>query len=424
MSLIDTTNTVDTSIYLKAKLANNMVGDNWYISNLQDKRNQDWDYRYNVINIEEELNKQVQYTKEMPCYTPIDAVIQTVKNDRGKALGDDWASLSFRDLKHPNEIGGRYRFDFSYQGEGMQDLSTMSEEEKYYNTSIWLAVNKSGISAGNALVCRRCNTNVAICGSPTRNRDNITEVRYEPGVLENELKLINIYYNQTTVVPQAEWYLTMQLNYFTNFIEINDRLILGGVDLQDESNNTIFKVKAIVKANSKRTFAKLGSAELENIPLIIIGLDRDLAGEKDDFYRRVAVEGPIYPIPVQDDLNDVPKGDYVIDMEDPNDNIVLLGSCLNKKVYLANAYEKLGEDKVEFNYYPQLNGIPEEQWDEYFSLTVTDKGFYLKNYKKYSKDYLVIKCVARLKEPQGVLNDLNIDATYEEEFRFELGGFY
>ena len=55
MALINTTNVVDSSIYLKARLPNNMVGDNYYIENLQDKRNKDWAFRYNKVDIEEEL---------------------------------------------------------------------------------------------------------------------------------------------------------------------------------------------------------------------------------------------------------------------------------------------------------------------------------------------------------------------------------
>lgn len=431
MALIDTTNTIDTSIHLKAKLSNNMVGDNWYLENLQEKRNQDWEYRYNVINIEEELNKQINYTTEMPCYTPIDAVIQTVKSDRGKPLGDDWASLAFRDLSHPNNIGFRYRFDFTYDGEGMQDLSSMSEEEKYYNTSVWLAVNKSSISAGNALVVRRCNTSVALVGSPTRDYKNITEVRYEPAVLENELKLINIYYNQTTVIPQAEWYMTMQLNYFTNFIKINDRMIIGGVDTEDESNNTLFKVKAIVKANSNRTFSKFGSYDLENIPLIILGLDRDLAGEDDDFYKRIAVQSPIYPvqsIPVEDNI---PEGEYVIDINSPEDNLILLGNTIEKQVFLIDSDGKKEYGKID-SISMELLGVPKEEqmkyytWEYLFRKDIYNNdtneiiGFKIKNLKKYDDNYLVVTCNIKA-NIETRITDIQI---YESKFYFELGGFY
>lgn len=400
-----------------------MVGDNWYIQNLQDKRNKDWEFRYNVVNIEEELKKQVNYTKELPCYTPIQVVIQSVKNDKGKSIGNDWASLSFKDLQHPNNIGYRYRFDFDYEGEGMQDLSVMSEEEKYYNTSIWLAVNKSSITPGNSLVARRCNTNIALVGSPTRDYNNITEVRYEPAVLENELKLINIYYNQTTVIPQAEWYITMQLNYFTNFIKINDRMIIGGVDVEDTSNNTVFKVKAIVKANSNRTFAKFGGYELDNIPLIIIGLDRDLAGEQDDFYQRIAVQSPLYPIQELPERYDIPDDDYIIEISNPDNMNILLGETIEKEVKLANSTEQFYSN---MKFTPELLGVPEEEQFKYFTFEVlynefnVTKGFKIKNLKKYNDNYLVIRCVVQ----DGRKSMGNNSEVLKKDFYFELGGFY
>ena len=36
MAVINTTNVIDSSMYLKAKLPKNMVGENYYIENLQD----------------------------------------------------------------------------------------------------------------------------------------------------------------------------------------------------------------------------------------------------------------------------------------------------------------------------------------------------------------------------------------------------
>ena len=127
MPLFNTTDIVDSSIFLKAKLDKNKVGSNYYIENLQNKRDKDWEYRSNIVGIEEELNKQVDYTRELPLYTPIDVAIRGVKGEKGKDLGDDWANIAFRDLKHPLNLGGRYRFSLDFP-----DMSLMSEEDKYY----------------------------------------------------------------------------------------------------------------------------------------------------------------------------------------------------------------------------------------------------------------------------------------------------
>ena len=66
MAILNTTDIVDSSIMLKARLKHNMVGDNYYIQNLQYKRDQDWEYRYNTVDIEEEKDRQIEYTTKMP----------------------------------------------------------------------------------------------------------------------------------------------------------------------------------------------------------------------------------------------------------------------------------------------------------------------------------------------------------------------
>ena len=58
MALVDTTSVIDNSIFLKAKLDKNMVGSNYYIENLQYKRDKDWEFRYNVVGSEEENKKK------------------------------------------------------------------------------------------------------------------------------------------------------------------------------------------------------------------------------------------------------------------------------------------------------------------------------------------------------------------------------
>ena len=64
MAIIDTSNTIDSSIFLKAKLKDNMVGDNYYIENIQARRNRDWDYRFNRVDIEEELEIRLKFLRD------------------------------------------------------------------------------------------------------------------------------------------------------------------------------------------------------------------------------------------------------------------------------------------------------------------------------------------------------------------------
>ena len=74
-------------------------------------------------------------------------------------MGTDWAEISFRDLKYPNPLGKRYRFSLEFP-----DMKEMSEEEKHYDTSVWIAINKAPINPRNSCVVRRCNANMRYSG--------------------------------------------------------------------------------------------------------------------------------------------------------------------------------------------------------------------------------------------------------------------
>ena len=169
MAVIDTTNVIDSAMYMKAKLKKNMVGDNYYIESLQHKVNNEWMYRYNVIDIEEENEKQKFYTKDKPVYTPTEAVIQKVVSDTGEKYADDWKKLVFQDSKHPTFHGKRFRFslDFAKNVE-------YTEEEKEKKCSIWLGVNQDAMDPTSSITVRRCNSNIVFAGSPTLSYDNIT----------------------------------------------------------------------------------------------------------------------------------------------------------------------------------------------------------------------------------------------------------
>ena len=409
MAIVDTTNVIDNSIFLKAKLDKNMVGSNYYIENLQYKRDLDWKMRYNLVDIEEELEKQCDYTTDVPKYTPIEVSIRSVKGDQGEDLGSDWGKIAFRDLKHPNFIGERFRF-----AKNFKDISTMKEEEKIYATSIWICINKTDFKAGNSCVIRRCNANIAFSGSPTKSNDYITEIHYEPVILENDLKYINTYYNQTVPVPQAEWYATMQMNYFTNNIKINDRFIFGGTDVNDKENNAAYKVKAIVKSNSEITFAPQGSAEIENIPLVIIALDKDIIDENDNFYTRVADCSPIYLVKEEN-----PTYKYDIQMEEPSEQRILLG---NTEKYTVNLYWNGKVKEAKFTFEANLTGVNKKEEKEYYTIeTLNNNSFIIHNLKSCPFGKLIVTCSC---ENPEIENSPDGNSIISQSYELELGGFY
>lgn len=291
MAIIDTTDVVESSMFLKAKLKKNMVGDNYYLQTLQQKINAEWDYRYNVFDIEEENNRQMSYTKDKPKYTPIEAVIQHVKTDKGIDLADDWQKLVFRDTKHPTCLGKRFRFSLEFEKN-----PEYTEEEKERESSIWIAINRYAMSPTSGVVVRRCNSNLMFAGSPTMSVDNITEYHCEPCILDDDFKYINIYMNDVVNVNQAEIYATMQYNYFTKNIKPNDQFIVGNVDLENKENNTVFKVKAITKFTGNKTFRVGTEEEMGTVPIIIIAMDRDVRSEKRDLEHRLSAQPALYKV--------------------------------------------------------------------------------------------------------------------------------
>jgi hypothetical protein len=396
MSVFNSTDVIDNSIFLKAKLSPNMVGDNYYIENLQDKRDSDWEYRYNRVEIEEELNKQTEYTIDSPLYTPIDVVITNVKSEKGEDLGTDWATIAFRDLKHPNKIGSRYRFALNFP-----DMTKMSEEEKYYDTSVWLCVNKTPVRAGNSCLIRRCNTNLIILGYKNRDRrkKSTMEIHYEPVVLVNDqMKYMQIYYNQTAPVPQSEWYAILQLNYFTDAIKINDRFILGTIDDEVQENNSVYKVKAVIKSNTSTTFSKGAKQEMENTPLLILAMDKDAVAPQDNFKTRVANNAPVYLIPDETDnninstiidgtqkqTNDQEKKEksvYTLVSVDSVDENIPMYEARSYKLKLLLGDEEITDYTVQYSV--QLTKKKETDWGKYFNIIYdTDGiGFTVQNLK-------------------------------------------
>lgn len=414
MAIYDTTNSLNTNVYLKAKLSKNMVGDNYYIQNLQDKRNRDWEYRYNVVDIEQEATIQKRYDSCLPVYTPLEVVIHSVKDQKGQDLGTDWAELSFKNLKHQSFLGRRYRFALDFP-----DMSLMSEEDKYFNTSVWININESPIKPGASCIVRRCNSSIALVGSPSREYGNITEVRYEPVVLENDLKYMNLYYNQTLVVPQAEWYVTMQMNYFANAIKINDRLILGGVDLADKENNSVYKVKAVIKCNSTSTFQRNVDDGIDNIPYVILALDKDMVSGEDDFEKRIPAHAPLYYVP---DIK--PVNHFYIHITDEGGETVvgnirmMLGETykFNAALYINDMLLK----NEKLTYKVTLPGIKEENWGNYFEFVQVDNNsFTIKNLKACNRGLLVINISC----PNPEYPD-DEDKVITNEFSIKLGGFY
>ncbi|MBQ9318967.1 MAG: hypothetical protein IJR82_04985, partial [Bacilli bacterium] len=273
-----------------------------------------------------------------------------------------------------------YRFSLDFP-----DMSRMDEEEKHFGTSIWLGVNKTPVKAGNTLTVRRCDTAIAFVGSPTMSYDNITEIHYEPVILENEMKYMQVYYNDTMPVPQAEWYLIMQLNYFTNQIKINDRFLFGIMDVNRRDNNSAYKVKAVIKANQEHTFIKDHNDEMLSTSLVTFALDKDSISPNDDLENRIAYNTAIYPVEYNN------QHMYYIDVNNQFKDISL------GKSYMFSAYLCYDGNVIDvpMNFSYKLNGVKEENYNKYFSISITDNTFKITN-KKQAKGKLIVTAICKV----------------------------
>ena len=397
--LYDTTNTLENSFYLKSKLGKNFVGDNYFIYSLQEKRSREWLYRSNIIDLDEEKEKQIFYCNYEPIYTPIEAAIQTAKSDKGTVLGDNWKMLSFERLDYDSKIGKRYRFSLDFK-----EFPKMSEKDKKEKASIWITVNKNSNSVGNNIMIRRCNTCLTFVGSKSiqEGKIKIIETHNEPCVLDTNMNYVNIYYNHVLNLPQADCYATLQLNYYTNFIKIGDRYFIGNTNIDDLDNNHVYSVKSVVKfEEDKTTFGNTNNGNTENIPLILLALDKSTISDVDNPETRIADRTTIYKVE-----DEIPiYNEIILKLKEPYATKILLGE---EKKYSCFAYKNNKVMPVKILFTDNF-GEPEKSNDYYEFNILGDNEFSVRNKKAYNKSKLIIVC------------------KYESvtlEIPIELGGFY
>lgn len=434
VGIIDTTGVIDSSMFLKARLPKNMVGSNYYIESLQHKVDREWLYRYNVIDIEEEKEKPLQYSSRRYDFSPVEAVIQHVISDKGEKLADDWKQLVFKDVRYKAIRGKRYRFSLDYE----QNVQ-WTEAEKQQNSSIWLTVNSDSVSATGAPVVRRCNSNLVFAGSPTMDINNIVERHIEPCIIEDDLKYINIYTNDVVALNQAEIYATMQYNYYTKNIKPNDRFFVGNVDPEYRDSNTVFKVAAISRYGGNSTYLVGTSEGIQDIPLITISLNRDVISTRDNVTTRLTTQPSLYRVPevetptvvLPDKKEELPQiipddtakteptvpdkqqqeSNYRISVEHDSDGTVLKDEEVVYSCRLLAGKEEIKE--VEFECIGELSDTKAPE--SYFKIeSISNCVFKLVNLKPCFKSALVLKF--RCNTPTG--------EKVETQLAVKLRGYY
>lgn len=236
----------------------NYVKDNYYLRTLQDKVDADWEYRPNRVDIEEE---SVRGSLE---YVPMEAVVQSVRNDKGEKVSEDIMRLVFRDIRYSSKIGTKYRFSFNF------DLEE-PDEDKF----IWLVTNREELTPTASSVITRCNGTIA---STYKDENGVNQIHYEPVISATALSSTNFHFDEAIVTAKADLTMIVQYNQYTMNYYINQRFIVGP--------NQVYKVSAIQNTNSLATFKP------EDIGLMVLYANFDQLSEQDNLETRLAYNKP------------------------------------------------------------------------------------------------------------------------------------
>ena len=235
---------------------------NYYLHTLQDKIDADWKYRPNRVDIEEQEIEDWGTDK----YTPIEVVIQTLKNDKGEKLADDYKKLVFRDIQHDKLLGRKYRFSFNF------DL-----EEDDIDKFCWLVTNMNVTDPTSSVVITRCNGTIA---SVFKNADGYNDVHIEEVIAGTDLSGTGFHFNEAILTQKDSIAIIVQANAYTRQYYINQRFIVG--------YDTVYKVTNIENYNSRSTYKATDNG------LIVLYATIDQKSEQDLFDQEIYGKQHVY----------------------------------------------------------------------------------------------------------------------------------
>ena len=368
--IVDTTNFVDTSIYLKSKLSKNYFGDNYWIEGMQNKVDAAWRFAPDVVDIHEQRIEEddLGFIKANPHYYETEIRLNSAYDEKGQKLSDDYKNILFKNIDHPMRLGTKYYFD-------IHDFK--NSDPKYPST--WLSINFDTTQLTANTLVRRCNASL---GFLIKDR---TEEYYEPAILDYDPKYtINRMDNVLNIV-KSEIYITVQYNEYTKNIKVNDRFIVGALDFNDLSNNAVFKVKEVFK------FGALSTDNPNSVPLMTIAFDRDVVNIDTDLIKQDP-DGTMHYI-----------ADYYIKKQSKDNNKEVAGCYLQlspdndviyqgeEQTYMCTLYSYNGtpiDTDITFNTMLEGTNMP----DAYYDTVISGNSITIKNIKRFYKSNLLLSC--------------------------------
>lgn len=178
MAAIDSTNMIKTE-YLLSQTPPNEPIENYYLKELQDKINYEWRFRPNRVEVEYEKSPGEER------YEPIEIVVQTVKDEKGKNVADDYKKVVYRDIKQPMRVGRRFKF--------ATDLNVETPDDE---KCIWIALNQDRANFTASQVIQRCNGTL---GSVWKDENGNKFYHYEPAIFPEDLNRMTLGHSQVSV---------------------------------------------------------------------------------------------------------------------------------------------------------------------------------------------------------------------------------
>ena len=297
--ILDSTNIKD-SRYLFSQTPSDFQNDNYYLNSLQMKIDADWPYRPNRKWVEEE---DIPGTEE---YKPLEVVIQTVKNDKGEAVSDDWYRLVFRDCQKKERIGKRYRFAYDVNN-NIPDIKK----------NIWIALNQTYLTPTAAQTVCRCNGTI---GSIYIDESGAKIRHYEPVIQPDKLSSSGVHENEIAVDIKGSKMLIAQFNKYTQQYYVNQRFFIDA-NAYSREHQPVYKITNIVRSNTLTTY------DPTDVGIVKIYYEVDQIGAKDDVDNRIAYNGeleedisPESNIPSNEEIiiNDIDDNKYKLFISEPS----------------------------------------------------------------------------------------------------------